>query len=166
MRSICDEEDLDQIVSGTAVDTSFKVAVLLSKKLGWTVRYLVRKDNVGMFTLVVPVVPEQVKEIPQDGDKEQELNEEEALFKEEDTRESVGLLVGCSQYEKLFAKDLRLKCDFVKAQEAKSLLAAKNYKFAIVDLDDPTVDLPKIANEKGNSAVKFFATSSSNSERI
>lgn len=57
MRSICDEEDLDQIVSGSAVDTSFKVAVLLSKKLGWTVRYQVRKDNVGMFTLVVPVAP-------------------------------------------------------------------------------------------------------------
>ena len=58
MKTICDEEDLDQIVSGSAVDTSFKVAVLLSKKLGWTVRYEVRKDNVGMFTLCVPSVPD------------------------------------------------------------------------------------------------------------
>lgn len=78
----------------------------------------------------------------------------------------MGLLVGCSQYEKLFAKDLRLKCDFVKAHEAKTLLEAKNYKFAIVDLDDPTVDLTRFVSEKGYSAVKLFATSSSNSERI
>lgn len=81
MTSICEEEDLDQIVSGSAVDTSFKIAVVLSKKLGWTVRYQVRKDNVGMFTLVVPAVPEQTQDSPQDGDREQEHNEEETLVK-------------------------------------------------------------------------------------
>lgn len=62
MKKLCSETDIETIISGNAIDTSFKIALVLSIKLGWKVTYDILRDDVAALVLSVPLAEGRFEE--------------------------------------------------------------------------------------------------------